>query len=407
MMIWESALIALAQLWAHKLRSLLALLGILIGVAAVVSIVSMSEGLRRMVLGEFGKVGGANFLFVQSRQYVERDGRWVPVPGYVPMTMEDVDRITACSDRLSTVLPMVGSGAQVRYAKATYDGEVQGATPELARAYEWDVDHGRFLLDRDLTGLRRVCVLGRTVAEEVFGDVDPVGQEVKIGGQRFAVVGVMSERAIFGQDWGNQVLVPVTTVQRRLLGTDEIAGVLAHTRAPEDGPVVIPKILAALRRAHGRGPEYRVESGQGILEQIESTILIMKLVSGGIAGISLLVGGIGVMNIMLVSVAERTREIGIRKALGAKPGALLVQFVVEAIVLSLCGGLVGIGAGVGLGFGISQVIAHYADQPFPSVVSMGSAFLALGLSSAVGLFFGIYPAARAARLDPVEALGRE
>jgi len=406
-MIWESVFIALAQLWTHKLRSVLTLLGMLIGVGAVVSIVSISEGLRRTVYDELGKVGGANFLFVAPQQWVQRDGRWVQAPDYQPMRLDDVERIAACSERLTTVLPLVGKGAQVRHAKATYEAEIQGATAEYPQAWGWPVARGRFVLDRDVARLRRVCVLGQTAAAELFGGADPLGAQVRIDGQRFEVVGVMAERAIFGQDWGHQVMVPVSTAQRRLLGNDEIGGVLVHTQAPGDAPLVIPRILAALRRAHGPHVEYRVESGQGILDQVERTILVMKLVSGGIAGISLLVGGIGIMNIMLVSVAERTREIGIRKAVGAKPRVLLVQFVLEAIVLSLCGGLLGVGAGVGAGAGMASLIARFSDVPFPSVVSAQSAVLSLVLSSAVGLFFGVYPAARAARLDPVEALGRE
>ena len=234
-----------------------------------------------------------------------------------------------------------------------------------------------------------------------------MGEEVKINGQRYLVVGVMTERRIFDQDWGDRVILPVTTAQKRLFGFKRIGALFLYFRDADDAPVVLPQVERELKRWHGRDTQYEVQSGRGILDQVEGVILVMKLVSGGIAGISLLVGGIGIMNIMLVSVTERTREIGIRKALGARPATLLGQFVVEAIVLSLCGGALGVGLGVGLGLGISRVIEHYAEIPFPSVVSLSSVLLSLGISTAIGLFFGIYPAARAARLDPVDALSFE
>ena len=408
MILFESIFIALAQLWANKLRSSLTLLGMLIGVGSVVGIVSISEGLRRTVIDEFGKLGGANFIFVMPEQWTNKDGRWVQVKHFEPMTLGDVDLVAATSERIDVVLPMLQAGAQVRHRKAVYQGELQATIPAYTRAFNWEVEDGRFLLDNDLKARHRVCVLGSEVKEEVFGERNPLGREVKLNGQRYTVIGVMKERELFGNSWGNQIMVPVTTAQKRLFGSPNIGGMFVYTRKPEDAPLVIPEIRKALKRQHGPKTQYRIESGKGILEQVETTIMVMKIVTGGIAGISLLVGGIGIMNIMLVSVTERTREIGIRKALGAKPATLLLQFVVEAISLSLVGGLLGVGLGIGLGMGISAVIEHYAEVPYyPSVVSLPSVLLSLGISVAIGLFFGIYPAARAARLNPVDALSFE
>ena len=408
MILVESIVIALQQLWANKLRSVLTLLGMLIGVGSVVGIVSISEGLRRTIIAEFGKIGGANFIYVVPQQWIQKDGRWVRAKDFEPLTLADIEHIENASPQIEVVLPLLGTGANVRFEKAVYQSQVSATTPEYTRAYNWEVDKGRFLLERDLQSLRRVCVLGQKVKEEVFGDRAALGREVKLNGQRYVVIGVMEEREMFGQSFGNQVMIPVTTAQKRLFGNKNIGGMLVYTRQPEDAPQVIPLIVETLKKEHGRKVEYRVESGKGILDQIEATIMVMKIVTGGIAGISLLVGGIGIMNIMLVSVTERTREIGIRKALGAKPGTLLLQFVIEAIVLSLCGGALGIGLGFGLGMGISAVIEHYAQVPYyPSVVALDSVLLALGISVAIGLFFGIYPAARAARLSPVDALGYE
>ena len=243
--------------------------------------------------------------------------------------------------------------------------------------------------------------------EALFGRAPAVGREVKLNGDRYAVAGVMEERTLFGQEWSSIVFVPATTAMQRLLGTRQISGVVAVAPSAEEVPRLGAAIVAALQEKYGGRMEYEIDSPANLISQIEQTILVMKLVSGGIAGISLLVGGIGIMNMMLVSVTERTREIGIRKAIGAKPSAVLLQFVIEAVVLSLFGGLLGIAAGFGIGEGISAVIGRYSDIPYPSAISPVSIVIALGISTAVGLFFGIYPAARASKLDPVAALGFE
>jgi putative ABC transport system permease protein len=403
----ESIGIAFSQLWANKIRSLLTLLGMLIGVGSVVGIVSISEGLRQMVYEEFGKLGGANFAYIVPQEFIRKEGRRVRAPHFEPMTMSDVELVARLSDRIEAVLPILSTGADVRYRKATYQSQVEGTTPAYAAAYDWEVEEGRFLLEEDLKNRRSVAVVGQRVVEEVFGRRPPLGEEIKIRGQRHLVVGVMSPRKIFDTDWGNRVMVPVTTAQRRLLGVKTIGGLLVYTKDEDDAPIVLPQIEEALKARHGDDVSYDIQSGKGILDQVEQTIMVMKLVTGGIAGISLLVGGIGIMNIMLVSVTERTREIGIRKALGARPATLLTQFIIEAIVLSLIGGALGVGFGVGVGFGISAAIEHYAETPFPSIVSGASVAMALVISTGVGLFFGIYPAARASRLNPVEALSHE
>ena len=321
--------------------------------------------------------------------------------------MEDVELVKLASDRIDVILPLLPMSADVRVGKSSYKAQIEGTIPAYAKAYDWKVEQGRFLLDTDISANRRVAVIGQKVVEEVFGSRLAVGREMKIQGQRYDVIGVMAERKIFGQDWGDRVLLPVTTTQKRLLGVKRIAGLFLYTKSPDDAPTVQPLVLQELRQRHGREAEYEIQSGKGILDQVEKTIMVMKMVTGGIAGISLLVGGIGIMNIMLVSVTERTREIGIRKALGARPLTLLAQFIVEAVVLSLFGGALGVGLGVSLGLGISAAIEHFAEFPFPSVVSSSSVVLALAISTAIGLFFGIFPAARAARLDPVEALSFE
>ena len=407
MILLESLRIACGQVRAHKLRSMLTLLGILIGVGSVVGIVSISEGMRRMVVGEFGKIFGDRILEVRPREWMLRDGRWVRNHRFRPLAMEDVALVKGVSDRLEAVLPMLTSGAQMRYAKATWEGRLEATVPAYAEAYDWRAGKGRFLLPGDVSAARSVCVLGMQAKEALFGRAPAVGREVKLNGDRYAVAGVMEERTLFGQEWSSVVFVPATTAMQRLLGTREISGVVAVAASAGEVPRLGAAIVAALQEKYGSRMQYEIDSPGSFISQIEQTILVMKLVSGGIAGISLLVGGIGIMNMMLVSVAERTREIGIRKAIGARPSAVLLQFVIEAVVLSLCGGLLGIAAGFGIGEGISAVIGRYSDIPYPSAVSPASIAVALGISSAVGLFFGIYPAARASKLDPVAALGFE
>ena len=406
-MLLESIAIALGQLWANRVRAALTLLGMLIGVGSVVGIVSISEGMRRTVIPELAKFRGANVIEVSPQSWIRKGGRYVQNPHYKPMTMADLDYLAQTSDRLTAVLPRLRAGMGMRYHKATYDGQIEATAPSYPEVNSWEVEEGRFLMQKDLDARRRVCVLGKRAQEELFGESSPLGREIKISTGRYLVVGVMKERRIFGNELGYQAFVPVTTAQQRLFGSKRIQGATLFTKDPGDADTVIPAVRKALRRRYGPNSIFQIQSGKGFLESVESSIMVMKMVTGGIAGISLLVGGIGIMNIMLVSVTERTREIGIRKALGAKPGTLMLQFVVEAVVLSLTGGIMGIGLGVGLGEGISAFIEHFADSPFPSVVSSGSVILSLGISATIGLFFGIYPAARAARLDPVDALGYE
>jgi len=406
-MLLESIAIALSQLWANRIRAALTLLGMLIGVGSVVGIVSISEGMRRTVIPELAKFRGANAIQVSPQSWVRKGDRWVRSPHYKPMTLADLDYLAQTSDRLQAVLPNLRTGWNMRYNKSAYDGLVEATSPSYPVVNSWQIDEGRFLMQKDLDARRRVCVLGKTAQEELFGGAPPLGQEIKLANGRYVVVGTMKERRIFGQEFGFQVFVPVTTAQQRIFGSKRIGGATLYTIDPDDADTVVPAVEKALRRRYGNKAVFRIQSGKGFHDDVEQSIMVMKMVTGGIAGISLLVGGIGIMNIMLVSVTERTREIGIRKALGAKPGTLMLQFVVEAVVLSLMGGIMGIGLGVGLGEGISAFIEHFADSPFPSVVSSGSVILSLGIAATVGLFFGIYPAARAARLDPVDALGYE
>ncbi len=405
MKIIEFIALGLSQLRANALRSLLTILGITIGVGAVVGVVSVGEGLRRSVVAQFAQVGGANLIIVQPpRSWVIKGGRRVRRAWREYLTESDLQSIRAEAERAKAAFPLIGWNARVRYQKASTTGEVQGTLPGYHRAMDWKLDRGRFLSDRDVREWRRVCVIGDKIARDLFGEEKARGREIKLNGERYTVIGVMRPRILFGEDWGHQIVVPVTTIQKRITGNDRYNVIFVYAGNTGDVPGITLDIRRVLRRLHQHGDEFRIESGETILKSIDRVILMLKLVAGGIAGISLLVGGIGIMNIMLVSVTERTREIGIRKAVGAKQRHILAQFMVESVILSLFGGLLGILCGLGLGFGISTVIEHYSDASFPGVVSPGSMGLAILFSGGVGVFFGVYPAARASRLDPVEAL---
>jgi len=408
MNLMEPITVGLSQLRANKLRSLLTILGILIGVGSVVGIVSIGEGLRRVLLVEFDKIGGSRLVWVHPpREWVREGGRWIRRPWREYITMEDVRAVQGESDRIEKVLPMVRGGARAQYEKASMDGLFQGTTVDYDRAMGWEVERGRFISGKDIDRWRKICVIGNTIKEELFGEKNPLDEEIKINGERYLVVGVMEEKKIFDNDWGNQILVPISTAQKRLTSDEHIGELMIYATESRAVKEVVQEVKRVFRRRHEHGEEFVVESGENELKQIQKVLRILKLAAGGIAGISLLVGGIGIMNIMLVSVAERTREIGIRKAAGAKKRDIRSQFMVESVVLSLFGGVLGIVFAVGLGLGLSKLLTHVAKQPFPSTISVSATLLAIGFSVAVGLFFGVYPAVRAARLDPVEALRYE
>ena len=284
MIFLESIRIALGQIWVNKLRTALTLLGMMIGVGAVVGIVSIGEGMRQFVIDEFGKLGGSQFVMISPQYMHLRDGRWVPNPRSKPLTMDDLRVVEQSSDRLAAVLPSMNSGANLRYRKASYQSRAAGTLPALSEVYNWQVAEGRFLLNADLDKLRRVCVIGQEVREELFGLAPFLGRELKLNGQRFTVVGLMEDRQTFGEDWGDQVLVPVTTAQRRLAGNKYIQAMVAHAKEQEDVPDITVAIEEALKKRHGPEASYQIISGRSILEQVEQTILLLKLVVGGNCG---------------------------------------------------------------------------------------------------------------------------
>ncbi len=400
--------VGLCQLRVNALRSLLTILGITIGVGSVLGVVSIGEGLRRSVVSQFVQVGGANLILVQPPgPWAIKDGRRVRRAWREILTKRDVEAITGESEGIEAAFPLVSWNTKVRYRKASTTGEIHGTLPGYHRAMDWALSKGRFLSHGDVKEWRRVCVIGDGIHSDLFGKQNAIGREIKLNGERYSVIGVMKPRTLFGRDWGQTIVVPLSTIQKRITGTDHYDVVFVYANDGADVRRVTQDIRKVLGRFHRHGEEFQIVTGESILARTERVILVLKLVAGGVAGISLLVGGIGIMNMMLVSVTERTREIGVRKALGAKQRHILLQFIVESTVLSLFGGLLGIACGLGFEFGISALIEHFSEASFPSAVSVGAIGLAILFSGAIGVFFGVYPAARASRLHPVEALRHE
>ena len=404
----EPTAVGLSQLRANKIRSLLTLLGILIGVAAITGTVSIGEGLRKKVVSEFSKVGGGSLIMVSSpKQWVQKGGTRVRRSWQEFLTLRDRENILRECEGVKSVIPLVGGRSAIRHKKVSFQGDFWATSEYYHKAFGWDVEKGRFFSSRDVRDARKVCVLGDEVARVLFGEENPLGREVKIMGKRFTVIGVMERKQIFNDNWGFRVFIPVTTGQKRLLGHEHLWMLFVHVERIGEAKKVEAVIRRTLKRSHVHGDEFQVESAEDIIKRVERIIRIMKAVVGGIAAISLLVGGIGIMNIMLVSVTERTREIGIRKSVGAKKRHILLQFIIEAVVLCVFGGILGILFGIGLGLGLSEWISRLAKEPFPSVVSPQAAALAILFSAGVGVFFGVYPAVKASRLNPVEALRHE
>ena len=412
----DTALSALTSLWANKLRSGLTVLGIVIGVAAVISLMSIGRGAQTSITEDIRALG-TNLLFVQPGSGGDELGFWRPdAASTSTLTLEDAYALadSPSASSVASVAPEIRSFGQLVYGRKNAYGEVLGVTPEYLTVRDLELSTGGFISAGHVANRLNVAVLGSSVSENLFGLRDPVGQTVKINGRPFTVIGVLDSEG--GGPFGlfdNQVLAPITTAYYRLASErttqGEIAVNLINVQVKDESLMdqAEREIATLLRLRHRLTGEddFTINNQQDTLEALEGTTNALTLFLAAIAGISLLVGGIGVMNIMLVSVTERTREIGIRKAMGATRRNILVQFVTESILLSAAGGILGVLTGVAISKLIDVLVL--ADETFKTVFSGDIVLLALLVSAAIGLFFGIYPAMRAARQHPIDALRYE
>ncbi len=417
MKIKDCIVIALHTLAGNKMRSALTMLGVLIGVAAVISVVTLGKIDRQMQQEQFAALG-ANLIYVLPGAPSTMMGLGGPMGAAQTLTLEDAEAIAdpGNAPSISLVAPATQTSVQAAAGGENMGVRVAGVTPEYQPVNNFELAQGRFITSADYQGRTRVVVLGSHISEELFGLMSPVGQTLRLDGQQFRVVGVLKTKGgAFGVE-DLMVFVPLSTVQSTLFATQ--AGSLGHTvhvisiQAKSKVGIDSAKeeITNILRQRHHIGPndddDFTVMSMDAIASIAGQMELIVLLILGAIASVSLLVGSIGIMNIMLVSVVERTREIGLRKALGAKRSDILVQFLTESAALSLCGGV----AGIILGWIIIKVVsvvAANAGLPFAPMLPLDVVALAVGVSLLVGIISGIYPAFRAARLDPIEALRHE
>ena len=413
MKLFESLAIAIRSLLANKLRSALTMLGIIIGVGAVIALMSVGRGAQAAITSTFEKMG-TNVLYVMSTSVEEGGMMAIQYGTMTPtLTLEDAKALEG--------VPSVTAITSVNenYVEVTAGGEskvaiIHGATPEYQQVYKYSVASGQFFSNRDIASRNTVVVLGSKVAEDLFGDDDPVGQMVKIKGKRFTVVGVFEPKggAMMGMSLDDVVVTPITTFQTRLFtqqttrGEDAVQQIALQVASADAIDDVTAEVETILRHRHriaaDEENDFAVVSMEQMLGMFQQVLGIFTIVLGAIASVSLLVGGIGIMNIMLVSVTERTREIGIRKAVGAKRRDILSQFLLEAAMLSLLGGGIGIVGGGGLSFLISLI--DIGGIALHSVVSPDIVILAVSVSVFIGVVSGIYPAMRAARLNPIDAL---
>lgn len=401
MLWWTVVKTALKSLVSNKLRSFLAALGIVIGVGAVIALLSLGAGAQRDVLAQVNSLG-TNLMIVHPGLHAGPRR----VGSTQTLTLEDAEAILKQVDGVVQIAPVVNRGAQLKYFNRNAYTMVVGTSMTYLPTRSFSVERGRPFTDAETNAMGRVVLLGPVTAENLFGEADPLGETIKMNGVNFRVVGVLKPKGstgFFNQD--DQAMIPYSTAMRLMFGLDHLGEIDIQVAEDADVQPVKEKVGALLRRRHRIQPheddDFTVRSQAEMLEMASNILGIFTMLLGGIAGISLLVGGIGIMNIMLVTVTERTREIGIRKAIGAKNRDILGQFLIEAVLLSGLGGAVGVAFGTGLAVLVARLVN------IGVLLRPEDVLLALSFSAGVGVFFGYYPAKRAARLNPIDALRYE
>ena len=405
-MLWYHIIrLSVRSILRNRMRSLLTTLGIVIGVAAVICLVSVGRGTQAKIEGDIASLG-TNLITIRPGRAFS-SGVSKGASSLNTLTMDDVEKIRSDAPSVENVSPVISVQAQIISKAGNWYTSVQGVSACFPDIRDWPLARGKFFTQRDEKARRKVAVLGHTVADELFGDADPTGTRVRIGAIPFQVIGVLAEKGegMGSRDQDDVVLAPASTVLNRMSDGVSVGSIIASAETADSVYKAQDEIVALLRSRHrlpeGRDDDFHIHNQTEISETAQSVTQTLILLLSAIACVSLLVGGIGIMNIMLVSVTERTREIGIRLAVGARESDVLAQFLVEAVILSLSGGMLGTLAGVAMGY----ILAGMMGQSI--AIDPGTVLTACLFSGAVGVFFGFYPARKASRLDPIEALRYE
>lgn len=434
MRIFEGLSVGVSAIRSNKLRSLLTMLGIIIGVASVLAMIAIGDGAKMIVLQDAQKLGGVNQFTMYRSSHKRVNNRWVPNRSNEYFEYEDVLAIEAECPSVKLVVPRIPEwrGVLAQAAGGTeHRTGYNGVNASFAEAMDWNIAQGRFISDEDIGNEAKVCVLGSEVVDALFGNASPVGKEIKIGKgpggrfdrygrkdqkritERFTVVGTMASRGRslrFGWNLDDMIFMPLTTTQERFTGNDRIVMLSVHAHTVEEVPQAIEEVKTVLRRMHkGQDDFFSIWDMREGMAQLDKISKVIKIALGSIAGFSLLVGGIGIMNMMLVAVTERTREIGLRKALGAKRFDILLQFLIEAVAMCSVGGALGVLVGLFAGEGMAMLAVNIVKivPEWPSVISTNWILISVSFSAIIGISFGLYPAIKASALSPIEALRSE
>jgi len=404
----QSLLIAMRALRVNKMRALLTMLGIIIGIAAVIAMVAIGAGASKMISDQISSIGSNLLLVIPGS--TTSGGMRSGSGGTPTLTYDDAKAIKAECPSVGEVAPTVRGSAQVVYGNQNWSTIVMGTTPEMLTVREWPLVAGRNISQSDVDGATKNCLIGQTVADNLFGDLDPVGKIIRIKKIPFTVIGILDKKGQSpqGQDQDDVIYVPLRTAQRKLFGSqfpNTVGAMMIQAKSAEVLKKAEEEVTALLKQRHRIGParevDFSIRNLSEILAVSEQSSKVMSMLLGAVASISLIVGGIGIMNIMLVSVTERTREIGIRIAIGAKQRDILLQFLTEAVLLTTCGGIIGMVLGIAGARIVAQLIG------WPTLISLQTIIIAFGFSAGVGVFFGFYPARKAASMNPIEALRYE
>jgi putative ABC transport system permease protein len=407
MKIFNLIRIALKALQRNKLRAFLTMLGIIIGVAAVIAMVAIGQGSKQSIQDQLSSMGSNMITIRPSSNQTVGGGARLDATGLQSLTLEDIKAIQKQATYVTAVSPAVQSRGQAINGALNWPTTIQGVSPEYLTIRDWPVKDGITFTQAHVNAADKVCLIGQTVVENIFGSEDPVGKIIRFNKIPFKIIGVLGEKGenAFGQDQDDIIIAPYTTVQKRILAIPYIQNIYASARDENSSALATAEVTDILRTSHKLKAtdedDFMVRTQAELINTFSSTSQLLTVLLTAIAGISLVIGGIGIMNIMYVSVTERTKEIGLRMSIGAQGTDILFQFLIEAILISITGGIIG----VILGITASRLVTLFLS--WPTLVSQSSIMLSFMVCAITGVFFGYYPAQKASRLDPIEALRYE